>query len=129
MDLLTENYANSVYNATTTNFFPTPGKEPTCSHGITTDNQKFINTALQPSTIVWIVHPTYFVYLNEKMRKKKEEKEIEDGEMVCEFPNVFLDNLLGLLVDMPLEFTIDLEPGSTPMSKAPYRMAPKNWRN
>lgn len=45
--------------------------------------------------------------------------------MACEFSDVFLDDLLRLLVDMSLEFNIDLEPGSAPVSKASYRMAPK----
>ena len=38
--------------------------------------------------------------------------------------DVFLDNLLGLPPDHEIEFSIDLLPGTTPISKAPYRMAP-----
>lgn len=36
------------------------------------------------------------------------------------------NDLLGLLPNRKLEFTIDLEPGSTHISKALYRMAPKD---
>ena len=46
-------------------------------------------------------------------------------EVVREFPDVFPDVLPGLPPDRQLEFTIDLEPGAAPISKAPYRMAPK----
>lgn len=42
-----------------------------------------------------------------------------------EFPDVFPDKLPGLPPDRQLEFTIDLEPGAAPISKVPYRMAPK----
>ncbi|XP_035838246.1 uncharacterized protein LOC118485856 [Helianthus annuus] len=41
-----------------------------------------------------------------------------------EYPDVFPDELPGLPPDRQLEFTIDLIPGTEPISKAPYRMAP-----
>ena len=41
-----------------------------------------------------------------------------------EFPDVFSEELLGLPPTRELEFTIDLIPGTNPVSKAPYRMAP-----
>ena len=40
-----------------------------------------------------------------------------------EFQDVFLDTTLGLPPKRNLEFTIDLIPGSTPISRAPYRMS------
>lgn len=51
--------------------------------------------------------------------------ELRDVPVVCEYPDVFPDNLPGLPPDRQLEFNIDLEPGAAPVSKAPYRMAPK----
>ena len=44
--------------------------------------------------------------------------------VVCEFPYVFLDELPGLPPPREVEFFIDLIPGTQPISKAPYRMAP-----
>ena len=44
--------------------------------------------------------------------------------MVCEFPNVFLDDLSGLPPDRELEFRIEVLPSSTPISIPLYRMAP-----
>ena len=44
--------------------------------------------------------------------------------MVNEFPDVFPDELPGLPPDREIEFAIDLAPGTEPVSKAPYRMAP-----
>ena len=45
--------------------------------------------------------------------------------MVCEFPNVFPEDLPGLPPDREVEFSIELEPGTAPISRCPYRMAPK----
>ena len=44
--------------------------------------------------------------------------------MVCEFPNVFSDELLGLPPDRDVEFKIKLVPGTAPISRRPYRMPP-----
>ena len=41
---------------------------------------------------------------------------------MCEFPDVFLDDLPGMPPDRDIEFVIDLLPGTTPISKRPYRM-------
>ncbi|RVX01727.1 Cathepsin D [Vitis vinifera] len=49
---------------------------------------------------------------------------LEDIPVVRNFPDVFLDDLSGLPPEREVEFTIDLEPGTTPISKTPYRMAP-----
>ena len=43
-----------------------------------------------------------------------------DIAIVCEFP----DELLGLSPDRDVEFKIELVPGTTPISRRPYRMPP-----
>ena len=45
--------------------------------------------------------------------------------MVCEFLDVFLEDLPELPPDREVEFVIELEPGTTPISRCPYLMAPK----
>ena len=47
-----------------------------------------------------------------------------DIPVVCEFPNVFPDELLGLPPDRDVEFKIKLVPGMAPISRRPYRMPP-----
>ncbi|XP_073152763.1 uncharacterized protein [Henckelia pumila] len=49
---------------------------------------------------------------------------LEDLPMVREFPDVFPEELPGMVPDREVEFEIQLEPGAAPISKAPYRMAP-----
>lgn len=43
--------------------------------------------------------------------------------LVREFEDVFPEDLHGLPLNREVDFRIDLEPGTTPISKAPYRMA------
>ena len=45
--------------------------------------------------------------------------------MVCDFLDVFPKDLPGLPPDREVEFAIELEPGTTPISQRPYHMAPK----
>ena len=49
---------------------------------------------------------------------------LEDVRVVCNYPKVFPDELPGLAPDREIEFGIELIPGTQPISKAPYRMAP-----
>jgi hypothetical protein len=44
--------------------------------------------------------------------------------VVCDYPNVFPDKLLGMTPDRDIEFAIELQPGTAPISKRPYRMPP-----
>jgi hypothetical protein len=44
--------------------------------------------------------------------------------VVCEFPDVFPDELLGLPPDRDIEFEIELIPGTAPILRRPYRMPP-----
>jgi hypothetical protein len=51
-------------------------------------------------------------------------KSIADIPIVCEFPDVFPDDLPGLPPDQDVEFKIELLPGTAPISRRPYRMPP-----
>jgi len=48
---------------------------------------------------------------------------LEDIPVVKEFPDVFPDEIPDMPPLREVEFCIDLTPGATPISKAPYRMA------
>ena len=51
-------------------------------------------------------------------------KAIQDIPVLCEFPDVFPDDLPGLPPDRDVEFKIELIPGTAPISRRPYRMPP-----
>jgi hypothetical protein len=51
--------------------------------------------------------------------------QLEDIPVVCEYVDVFPDELPGLPPDRDLEFVIELQPGTSPISKRSYRMPPK----
>jgi hypothetical protein len=50
------------------------------------------------------------------------ESPVERIPVVCEYPDVFLDELPGMPPDRDIDFAIELQPGTTPISKRPYRM-------
>jgi hypothetical protein len=55
-----------------------------------------------------------------------EGKALEDIKVVSEFPDVFLEDLPGMPPDGDIEFSIELIPGTDPISKKPYRMDVKD---
>ncbi|KAL0544358.1 hypothetical protein IC582_019472 [Cucumis melo] len=59
---------------------------------------------------------------------QREKLKPEDFPVVKEFLDVFPDDLLGLPPDREIEFTIELLPGTAPISQAPYRMAPSELK-
>jgi hypothetical protein len=50
-------------------------------------------------------------------------KSIEEIPMVREFLDVFPDDLLGMPLERDIKFKIELQPGTTPISKASYKMS------
>jgi hypothetical protein len=52
------------------------------------------------------------------------ESPVERIPLVCEYPHVFPDELPGMPPDRDIEFAIELQPGTAPISKRPYRMPP-----
>ena len=52
------------------------------------------------------------------------EIKIEDIPIVCEYMDVFPDDLPGMPTDRDIEFVIKLQPGTATISKRSYRMSP-----
>ncbi|KAA3470995.1 Retrotransposon protein [Gossypium australe] len=63
-------------------------------------------------------------YLAYIMNTKESELKIESVLIVSEYSDVFSEELPGLPPIREIEFGIDLVPGTSPISIAPYRMAP-----
>nr|GEU33637.1 putative reverse transcriptase domain-containing protein [Tanacetum cinerariifolium] len=62
------------------------------------------------------------------LEKKSDEKRLENIPVVKEFPDVFPEELPGLPPVRQVEFQIDLIPGSAPVARAPYRLAPSEMQ-
>src|SRR5262249_45402946 len=55
---------------------------------------------------------------------KESSRTVADIEVIREFPDVFADDLPRLPLSREVDFGIELIPRTSPISKAPYRMAP-----
>jgi hypothetical protein len=53
------------------------------------------------------------------------DQKLEDIRVACEFLDVFPEDLPDMPPDWDVEFTIELQPGMTPISRRPYKMTPK----
>jgi hypothetical protein len=49
---------------------------------------------------------------------------LKDIPVVCEYPDIFPDDLPRMPPDRDIEFIIELQPGTAPISKRSYRMPP-----
>lgn len=61
---------------------------------------------------------------NTFIMEDKQPQVVEDIPVVRKFPNILLEEILKLPFVRERDFTIDLIPGTAPISKASYRMAP-----
>ncbi|KAI3828282.1 hypothetical protein L1987_02380 [Smallanthus sonchifolius] len=57
-----------------------------------------------------------------------EERKAEDIPVVCDFPEVFPEDLPGLPPRRQVGFRIDLTPGATPIALSQYRLAPSEMQ-
>ena len=44
--------------------------------------------------------------------------------VVCEYEDVFIDELPGLPLQRDVDFTIELHPGTSPISMTPHKIVP-----
>jgi len=58
-----------------------------------------------------------------------DEVRVEDIPVVCQFPDVFPEELPRLPPQQEIDFEIELVPGAHPISKSPYRMAPTELKD
>nr|GEU85223.1 putative reverse transcriptase domain-containing protein [Tanacetum cinerariifolium] len=68
------------------------------------------------------------VFIAQVMKKKSDEKRLENIPVVREFSDVFLEELPGLPPVRKVEFQIDLIPRAAPVAREPYRLAPSEMQ-
>ena len=79
-----------------------------------------LDSPYQGATILYLPQRECF---NSCAHATKEIK-IEDIPVVCEYADVFPDDLPGMPPDRDIEFVIELQPGTVPISMRSYRMPP-----
>ncbi|KAI3762710.1 hypothetical protein L1987_53151 [Smallanthus sonchifolius] len=67
-------------------------------------------------------------YLAYVIDDRMKTKELNDVPLVCNFREMFPEDLPGLPADREIEFQIDLLLGAEPVDKAPYRLAPSEMK-
>ncbi|GJV46193.1 putative reverse transcriptase domain-containing protein [Tanacetum coccineum] len=84
---------------------------------------------INPDSNVVTGCPIFLAHVTTKETEdKSEEKRLEDVPIVQNFPEVFLEDLLGFPLTRQVEFQIDLIPGVAPVARAPYRLAPSKMK-
>nr|GEV58510.1 putative reverse transcriptase domain-containing protein [Tanacetum cinerariifolium] len=81
------------------------------------------NIDLVPVELIFMTHVS-----TKKEEDKSEGKHLKDVPIISDFPEVFLEDLLGLPPARPVEFQIDLIPEAAPVAQAPYRLAPSKMK-
>ena len=66
----------------------------------------------------------YEAFLALILDSKRGQVDVEKIPVVREFPDVFLEELPGIPLEMEVDLSIEIVPGTAPVSKAPYKMAP-----
>nr|GEZ35521.1 hypothetical protein [Tanacetum cinerariifolium] len=64
------------------------------------------------------------LFISQVTKKEPAKKQLQDVPVICNFPEVFPDDLPGLPPPRQVEFKIELIPGAAPVARAPYRLAP-----
>ncbi|GJY76822.1 putative reverse transcriptase domain-containing protein [Tanacetum coccineum] len=74
--------------------------------------------------------PIFLAHVTTKeVEDKSEKKRLGDVPIVQDFPEVFPEDLPGLPLTRQVEFQIDLVPGTAPVARAPYRLAPYEMKD
>nr|GEX25203.1 hypothetical protein [Tanacetum cinerariifolium] len=68
------------------------------------------------------------LFLAKVTEKEQTKKQLQDMLVICNFPEVFLDDLPGLPPHRQGEFRIEPIPGDAPVARVPYRPAPSELK-
>ncbi|XP_076898661.1 uncharacterized protein LOC143552280 [Bidens hawaiensis] len=124
MDWMSENRAEVVCSEIIVRI-PLPNGEIHLIYGESSEKRLGITSCMKAQK--YLSHG-FRAFLVEVIEKKPKEKKIDEIPVVRDYPEVFLDDLLGLPPSRQVEFQIDLIPGATPIAKSPYRLAPSEMK-
>nr|GEU65813.1 putative reverse transcriptase domain-containing protein [Tanacetum cinerariifolium] len=69
-----------------------------------------------------------YLFVAQVVEKEPATRCLEDMPVICEFPDVFPEDLPGLPLPRQVEFEIELVPGAAHVARAPYRLAPSEMK-
>ena len=70
------------------------------------------------------IRKEYEAFLALILDSKRVQVDVEKIPIVREFPDVFPEELPGIPIEREGDLSIEIVPGTTPVSRVPYRMAP-----
>nr|GEZ75872.1 hypothetical protein [Tanacetum cinerariifolium] len=68
------------------------------------------------------------LFIAQVTEEEPAKKQLQDVPVICNFPEVFPDDLPGLLPPRQVEFKIELIPGAAPVARVPYHLAPSELK-
>ena len=101
--------------------FRTPSGEEVTFIGERSNHLSNVISAATTRTMVSNGCEAYLAYV---IDTKKAEPSLSDIPTICDYPDVFSEELPGLPPQREIEFAIHVVSGATPASITPYRMAP-----
>ncbi|KAL5559193.1 hypothetical protein UlMin_035404 [Ulmus minor] len=125
MDFLSKYGATINCKSRSVNFNP-PGEDQFKFNSKGSRNQKMMISAMKASKL--LTNGCVGFLANIVDTTQKEKIKLEDVPVVNEFKGVFPEDLPGIPPDREIMFEIELLPGTSPISKAPYRMVPVELR-
>ena len=105
--------------------FHRPGKLEVNFRGISRELSSSMISALEAQRMLRKGCQSYLAYV---VKTGKEGTLVDEIPVAREFLDVFSDDIAALPPEREVEFTIDLIPGTEPLSIPPYRMAPAELR-
>ncbi|XP_073033793.1 uncharacterized protein [Primulina eburnea] len=82
-------------------------------------------SAMEMFRLLSIGNDGFFIYALDVTRE--EQLKVSDIPFVKDFPDVFPDEIPGFPPQREIDLSIELMPGTNPISRAPYRLAPTEW--
>ena len=93
--------------------------------GIRSDSMSNVISTMQARCFL---RKGYEAFLALVLDPKRGQVNLEDIPVIKEFPDVFPEELLGLPPEREVDLSIEVVQGTTPISRAPYRMAPIEFK-
>ena len=90
-------------------------------HGIRSSMMSNVISAMQARRFLRKGCETFLALI---LDSKRGQVDVEKIPVVREFPDVFPEELLGIPPESEMDLSIEIAPGTTPIPRAPYKMAP-----